>query len=114
MASIGEVNDRSGIIVKVGLFDSTDTPITVTAGTWTLVTDDDTATVINSRLDVELPTRNADNYYYIGLTGDDTAFDDGAGRYLVVEAQYYNTLTESVMDIKEFCTFEIVDLRHIV
>ena len=113
MASIGDVNDRSGIIVKVGLFDSTDTPITTTSGTWTLVTDDEAATIINSRDQVTLPERNADGYYYIGLTGDDTAFEDGSGRYLIIEATYYNSLTASTMDIKEYCTFKVVDLRHI-
>ena len=114
MASIGSVNDRAGIIVKIGLFDDEGTPLTVSSGTWTMVTDDEAATVINSRLDVELPTRNADDYYYIGLTGDDTAFDDAPGRYIIIEATYLNALTSTLMDIKEFCTFTITDLRHIV
>ena len=111
--ALGDVNDRSGIIVKIGFFDSQDTPITLTSGTWTLVTDDDTPTVVNNRESVDLPTRNADNYYYIGLTNEDTAYANGAGRYLIVEAQYYNALTASVLDIKKYETFTINDVKYV-
>ncbi len=112
--ALGEVNDRSGIIIKIGVFDTQGAPITLTSGTWTLVTDEETPVVINSRDQVTLPTRNADNYYYVGLTGDDTAFSDGSTRYFILEAQYYNSLTESVLDVKKYETFIVTDLRYIV
>ena len=111
--ALGDVNDKAGLVVKIGFFDDQGTPITITTGTWTLVTDDEAATVINSRENVALPTRNADNYYYIGLTGADTAFADGPGRYLIIEAQYHNSLTGTDLDIIDFDTFTITDVRHI-
>jgi len=108
------VNDRSGVVIKIGFLDSRGAHINIVGGTWTLLDNKVSQNIINLREQVSLPTRNADNFYYIGLTNNDTAFADGEDRYLIVEATYFNDLADQVMDIKSYITFKISDIAYIV